>query len=126
MTRFLAKYWLLPARMCLAQLKVPFEADTIDGRVVQQLEDGDYAFVDDSLSRAAEVFARLCPDVHLAGFENVISRLAAGRGLTVSQIDAALHDLRDLENALVKLPIQKVRDADLYARLEIVMEDSAA
>ena len=121
-TRRQIKSWLSPMRRTFAEIKSG-EVDSIRGYAVTRLDHKDeYARIDFCIAGFRALIARLCPTIDCSPLERIEKKLAAGTPLTVFEIDSAFTLLNRCENALIKVTVEKLKDAVLTEQIVIELD----
>lgn len=121
-TRRQVQAWLAPMRACFAQMRQG-EVDAIRGYAVTRLHHkDDYARIDYCIAGFRCLIDRLCPEINTAPLLIIEKKLANGLPLTIKEIDLALTQLKHCENAMLRHPVQSVKDAVMTEQISIELE----
>lgn len=121
-TRRQIQAWLAPMRKVFAEIKGG-ECDSIRGYAVTLLPDGAYARVDFCIAGFRALLSRLCTQIDVKLIERIEKKLAAGVPLNISEIYEALSLLNRCEDALIKHPVDVIKDAVLTEQICIELDE---
>lgn len=122
MTRKQVAAWFAPIRRAFMEMKAD-EVDSIRGYPVTRLRPhDDYARIDYCIAGWVGCLTRIFPERDFSPMVRVQKKLAAGTPLTVSEIDAALRLLCEMETPLIRIDASHVKNAAMTELVQIEVD----